>query len=347
MVLFIVEILVFLFLILLLFLLLKWKNVGKTKLTEKDIYINEELKQAEESATAEWEMAGYKNVALFGVDAGETRSDTIIIASLNQDTNEVRLCSVYRDTYLNVDSMENPSYGKANSAYAKGGPEQAIRMLNMNLDMNVDDFITVDFEALEDIINDLGGVEIDVQPDEVDYINDYQFSIVMDLGGPKEGKIKNPRNFNAVTQPGLQTLDGLQATAYCRIRYTAGDDFRRTERQRAVISQIIEKAKKAPITDLNKMLDDVLPKINTSFTAKELLGYGSKLASYQIVDSQGFPFEKVTGKISKQSVVVPDTLHSNVVELHRFLFNDNEYSTTTTVQSISDEIQQDRVNSGL
>ena len=95
------------------------------------------------------------------------------------------------------------------------------------------------------------------------------------------------------------------------------------------------------------MLDDVLPKINTSFTAKELLGYGSKLASYQIVDSQGFPFEKVTGKISKQSVVVPDTLQSNVVELHGFLFNDNEYSTTTTVQSISDEIQQDRVNSGL
>ncbi|MCR5748219.1 MAG: LCP family protein, partial [Lachnospiraceae bacterium] len=242
---------------------------------------------------------------------------------------------------------ENPSYGKANSAYAKGGPEQAIRMLNMNLDMNVDDFVTVDFDALEDIINDLGGVEIDVQPEEIDYINDYQFSIVMDLGGPNEGKIKEPRNFTAVTESGMQTLDGLQATAYCRIRYTAGDDFRRTERQRAVISQIIEKAKKASLTDLNKMLDDVLPKITTSFSATELLGYGSKLASYEIVDSKGFPFVNVTGKIGKASVVVPDTLQSNVVELHQFLFDDSEYTTTSTVQNISEKIQADRVNSGL
>ena len=336
---------------------MKWSKVNKTKLTESQIFINDELKavlDADKGATGEdsggkdeWGMKGYKNVALFGVDAGGTRSDTIIIASINVKTSEVKMCSIYRDTYLNIDSMDNPNYTKANAAYAKGGPEQAIRMINMNTDMNVDDFITVDFDALEDIIDDLGGVEINVQPEEVDYINDYQFSIVMDLGGPNEGKIKNPRNFTAVTQPGPQTLNGLQATAYCRIRYTAGSDFRRTERQREVISQIVQKAKGASLKQLNDILNDVLPQITTSFSAAEFAEYASKVGNYTILETQGFPFENVTGKIGKQSMVVPDTLVSNVSEMHTFLFGPSAYSPTTNVQVISDKIEQDRSASGL
>ncbi len=352
--LFIVEILVFILLIAALFFVLKWDTVEKVELTESEIYINDELKQALEGvpdavtgeAAPDWGMEGYKNIALFGVDAGGTRSDTIIIASINEKSHDVKMCSVYRDTYLNVDSMVNPVYSKANSAYAKGGPEQAIRMLNMNLDMNVDDFITVDFDALEDVIDDLGGVEINVQPEEVDYINDYQFSIVMDLGGPKEGKITNPRNFTAVTQSGPQLLNGLQATAYCRIRYTAGSDFRRTERQREVISQILSRAKKNP-GKLNAILDDVLPRIKTSFSATELLGYAAQIGSYNIVDTKGFPFENVTGKIGGQSMVVPTTLSSNVNEMHTFLFGTTDYSPTSTVQEISDKVESDRTKSGL
>ena len=335
--------------------MMKWSKVNKEDLKESQIYINEELKAAldtspqeeDSGGKADWGMKGYKNVALFGVDAGGTRSDTIIIASINVNTYEVKMCSVYRDTYLNIDSMENPVYNKANSAYSKGGPEQAIRMLNMNLDMNVDDFITVDFDALEDIIDDLGGVEINVQPEEVDYINDYQFSIVMDLGGPNEGKIKNPRNFVAVTEPGLQTLNGLQATAYCRIRYTAGSDFRRTERQREVITQIVQKAKKAPITTLNKILDDVLPQITTSFSAAEFADYASKVGKYSIAETKGFPFVNVTGNIGKQSMVVPDTLVFNVADMHTFLFGASDYTPTTTVQVISEKIENDREASGL
>lgn len=354
--LFILEVFIFIALLIALFVIMKWSKVNKETLTESQIYINEELKAVLDSApeelddsggSAAWGMKGYKNVALFGVDAGGTRSDTIIIASINTKTYEVKMCSVYRDTYLNIDSMENPVYTKANAAYSKGGPEQAIRMLNMNLDMNVDDFITVDFDALEDIIDDLGGVEIDVQPEEVDYINDYQFSIVMDLGGPNEGKIKNPRNFVAVTQPGLQTLNGLQATAYCRIRYTSGSDFRRTERQREVISQIVQKAKGAPITTLNKILDDVLPQITTSFSAAEFAEYASRVGKYTIAETKGFPFENVTGKIGKQSMVVPDTLVSNVDEMHTFLFGPSDYSPTSNVQVISEKIESDRQASGL
>ncbi|MBO5551724.1 MAG: LCP family protein [Lachnospiraceae bacterium] len=352
--LFAVELLVFLALIAALFVIMKWSKVKKTTLTESQIFINEELKEAlaevedeDSGGSDEWGMKGYKNVALFGVDAGGTRSDTIIIASINTDTNEVKMCSIYRDTYLNIDSMDNPNYTKANAAYSKGGPEQAIRMINMNTDMNVDDFITVDFDALEDIIDDLGGVEINVQPEEIDYINDYQFSIVMDLGGPNEGKIKNPRNFIAVTQAGPQTLNGLQATAYCRIRYTSGSDFRRTERQREVISQIVQKAKGASISQLNKILDDVLPQITTSFSAAEFAGYASRVGSYTIAETRGFPFENVTGKIGKQSMVVPDTLLNNVEEMHTFLFGESSYSPTPNVQTISEKIQADRTASGL
>ena len=354
--LFILEIFIFLALLIALFIMMKWSKVNKEDLSESQIYINEELKAAldepeksieDSGGSADWGMKGYKNVALFGVDAGGTRSDTIIIASINTDTYEVKMCSVYRDTYLNTNSMENPVYNKANSAYSKGGPEQAIRMINMNLDMNVDDFVTVDFDALEDIIDDLGGVEINVQPEEVDYINDYQFSIVMDLGGPNEGKIKNPRNFIAVTEPGLQTLNGLQATAYCRIRYTAGSDFRRTERQREVINQIVQKAKKAPITKLNKILDDVLPQITTSFSAAEFAEYASKVGKYSIAETRGFPFVNVTGNIGKQSMVVPDTLVFNVADMHTFLFGPSDYTPTTTVQQISEKIENDREASGL
>ena len=353
--LFVIEILIFLMLLGALFFVLKWDTVEKVDLKESEIYINEELKQALDGgtqtetgeATPDWGMEGYKNIALFGVDAGGTRSDTIIIASINEKTHDVKMCSVYRDTYLNVDSMENPVYNKANSAYAKGGPEQAIRMLNMNLDMNVDDFMTVDFAALEDVIDDLGGVEINVQQEEIYYINDYQFSIVMGLGGPKEGKITNPRNFISVTEPGPQTLNGLQATAYCRIRYTAGSDFRRTERQREVISQIVNKAKHASPAQLNKVLDDVLPRIKTSFTAAELGKYAMDIKSYNIVESKGFPFENVTGKINRQSMVVPTTLASNVNEMHTFLFGTTEYSPSSAVQEISDHIESDKTKSGL
>ncbi len=354
--LFIIEILIFLLLLGALFFVLKWDTVEKVDLKESEIYINEELKQALDGGgtvtetgepTPNWGMEGYKNIALFGVDAGGTRSDTIIVASINEKTKDVKLCSVYRDTYLNIDSMTNPVYNKANSAYAKGGPEQAIRMLNMNLDMNVDDFMTVDFAALEDVIDDLGGVEINVQPEEIYYINDYQFSIVMGLGGPKEGKITNPRNFISVTEPGPQTLNGLQATAYCRIRYTAGSDFRRTERQREVISQIVNKAKHASPAQLNKVLDDVLPRIKTSFSAAELGKYAMDIKSYNIVESKGFPFENVTGKINKQSMVVPTTLASNVNEMHTFLFGVTEYAPSSAVQEISDHIESDRTKSGL
>ncbi len=337
----ITEILIFVGLIAALFVVLKWDKVDKETLDKSEIYYNEEVTQQLAEVTEQqgediWKMSGYKNIALFGVDAGENRTDTIIIASLNEDTGDIRLCSVYRDTYLN---LGNDTYNKANGAYSRGGPEQAIKMLNMNLDLTIDDYITVNFQALEDVINDLGGIPIDVQPEEIGFLNDYQTSIVQGLGGGKPtGETVIP-----VTNSGLQTLNGLQATAYCRIRYTKGDDFRRTERQREVLQQIALKAKAASLPTLNSIIDDVLPEIKTSMKAADFAEYASKAAGLNVVDTKGFPFERATGTMGKAgSCVVAEDMAQNVKELHEFLYGESDYVPTGIVQDISKKIQNDR-----
>ena len=220
---FIIEIIILVIAVVVLYGVMKGTGTGKVELNDEDIIINDTVEKAQETT-----MKGYRNIALFGVDSTtgaltkNTRSDTIMIASINQDTGECKLVSVYRDTFLN---LSNDSYNKCNAAYAKGGPEQAINMLNMNLDMNITDFVTVGFAGLTDTIDALGGVMIDVDSAEISHLNNYQLCIAEDL----------KRSYTPVEQTGYQLLDGLQATGYCRIRYTAGDDFKRAERQREVL----------------------------------------------------------------------------------------------------------------
>lgn len=330
--LFIVEIFVLLLMVVVLYGVLKTEKVGKVDIKEEDIVINEEVKIKEETT-----MKGYRNVALFGVDStsGEltknTRSDSIMIASINMDTGECKLVSVYRDTYLN---LGNDTYNKCNSAYAKGGPEQAINMLNMNLDLNVTDFITVGFSGLSNTIDALGGVMIDVDEAELEHLNNYQLCMAEDL----------KRSYTPVTSTGYQLLDGLQATAYCRIRYTAGDDFKRAERQREVLMAIAEKAKTASPAALNEIANDVFGQIYTSLDLSEILELLGDVTKYTIVDQAGFPEDNMrdTGTIgSKGSCVVPISLSDNVTWLHGFLFEDETYSASEAVQEYSDKIKAD------
>ena len=176
---FIIEIIILVIAVFVLYSVLSGTRSGKLDLDEGDIIINEKVKEAEETT-----MKGYRNIALFGVDSTtgaltkNTRSDTIMIASINQDTGECKLVSVYRDTYLN---LSNDSYNKCNAAYAKGGPEMAISMLNMNLDLNITDFVTVGFAGLTDTVDALGGVYIDVDDSEISHLNHYQLCIAEDL----------------------------------------------------------------------------------------------------------------------------------------------------------------------
>ena len=285
---------------------------------------------------------GYRNIALFGIDARNdnldkgNRSDTIMIASINQDTGEVKLCSVYRDTYMN---LGNDKYSKCNAAYAAGGPKQAIDMLNMNLDMNITNYISIGFEGLIETIDSLGGIQIDVKEDEIKHLNNYQASMFS-----TETKEKLTDNYVKVTQPGLQTLNGLQATAYCRIRYTAGDDFKRAERQRTVLLACFEKAKTASVSTLNSILDSVMPHVATNLNTAEMLEVLGELTKYKVVATDGFPFEtnRVTGKVGKAgSCVIPTSLEDNVVLLHKFFFEQEEYTPSPSVKSYSAIVSRD------
>ena len=199
--------------------------------------------------------SGYLNVALFGVDSRDndldkgTRSDTIMIASLNKKTMKVKIASIYRDT---LSEQEDGTLNKINAAYSYGGPEGALSVLNKNLDMNIEHYVTVNFNSMIDVVDSVGGIDIDVQEDEMPYICGYVQEIMKVTGKLSPG----------VTEPGTQTLNGVQATAYARIRYTAGDDFKRAERQRAVLQKVVEKLQQASPAQLNKIIDKVFPEIH-------------------------------------------------------------------------------------
>lgn len=345
-ILFMVEILVLAVLVAILYTVLKTGNIQKITVNEDNI-----TTELNENVVNNEALKGYRNIALFGVDSRDgglgkgTRSDTIIIASINEDTGDIKLCSVYRDTYMN---LSNDSYNKCNSAYAKGGPEQAIIMLNMNLDLNITDYVTVGFEGLTQTIDALGGVYIDVTEAEIPHLNNYQISMVGTTTDGKTFTATEGKDYTAVTTPGYQKLNGLQATAYCRIRYI-GDDFERARRQRDVLSAVMEQAKKASASDLNKILDKVLPNVATSLDVDEMVGMLSNVAKYNIVGKDGFPFEsnRATDKVGgKGSCVIPNNLAENVTLLHEFLFNETGYTVSKEVQSYSDKIVSDTGYSG-
>ena len=345
-ILFIVEILVLAILVAVLYTVLKADNIKKIKVDEENIVtkVNEKVENNES-------LKGYRNIALFGVDSREgdlgkgTRSDSIIIASINEETGEIRLCSVYRDTYLN---LSNDSYNKCNSAYAKGGPEQAIIMLNMNLDLNITDYVTIGFDGLTDVIDALGGVYVDVSEAEIPHLNNYQISMVGTTSDGQTFTATEGKDYTAVTTAGYQKLNGLQATAYCRIRHV-GNDFERAERQREVLAAVMDQAKKASVSDLNKILDEVLPHVATSLDVDEMVGMLADVTKYNIAGSDGFPFEsnRATGKVgSKGSCVIPNNLAQNVVMLHEFLFDETDYTVSKEVQNYSDKIASDTGYSG-
>lgn len=331
---FVVEIVVILIMLAGLYVVMTQTNDEGPKFT---VLETENLEIPDQVATNET-MQGYMNIALFGVDASTdqqlysgSRSDSIMIASINMDTGDIKLVSVYRDTYLNVGT---DTYIKCNHAYSYGGAEQAVKMLNMNLDMDIKNFVTVGYRGLSEVIDGLGGVYIDVDSEELKHINNYQIDI--------SEKLKC--DYKPVTETGYQLLNGLQATAYCRIRYTAGDDFKRASRQREVLKAIEEQAKKASPSTLTKVFNNAIDDIYTSLDSKDILDLIGKIADYRIVDEAGFPEESmrtVTNVGSKGSSVVPLNLEDNVVWLHQFLFEDENYEVTDSVKEYSQKIISD------
>ena len=277
-------------------------------------------------------LKGYTNIALFGLDnrtMGKYESglsDSMIIASINNETKEVKLVSVYRDTYL---SIGNGKYKKANTAYASGGVKQAIQMLNTNLDLDIKQYVCVDWAALVEAIDALGGVEIEVTKQEVDFINDYVWEIDK-IMGTTTPKLKGS---------GKLTLDGTQATSYARIRYTTGNDFRRASRQRIVLEAMLNKAKKADLNTLLDICEAVFDDISTNLSLLEIIDLAKDVTKYEISSTTGFPFDLVTDKLAGSGdTVIPVSLENNVSKLHAYMFESEEYTPSFSVKAISDAI---------
>lgn len=304
-----------------------YSKLGKMTVEELDetaIGINEETEER---------LSGYRNIAIFGIDSRAddyglgNRSDCIIIASLNEKTKDIKLISVYRDTYLQIEEKGKDVLDKATHAYSYGGAQNAVKMLNTNLDLNITEYITVNFDAVIAAVDAMGGITIDIEKAEIEYINSYINSTSQSSG------VKS----SLITKTGKQTLDGVQAVAYSRIRYTAGGDYKRTERMRTVIEAMLSKAKTLSIGKLNKLVDTILPRVSTNITGTEILALAPSIASFNITESMGWPY-KTQGTPTGTYYGIPVTLESNVEQLHKEVFEQPDYVINETVKNISDQI---------
>lgn len=307
-------------------------DIQETDLADQDIVTNDQAPQ----------MTGYTTYALFGLDhrsknekLNTENSDTIIIASINNDTKAVKLVSVYRDTLLNV---KDDTYSKANSAYALGGPTNAVSMLNTNLDLNITDYVAIDFNALVTVVDCLGGLDIPLSYAEIVHMNNYCVETSEETGKsytPVELPDPKPEDEEAIVD--TYHLNGVQATSYCRIRYTASLDMGRTERQRRVIQMIVDKAKKAGLSTIFDIMDQVFPMVKTSVSKTEILKMIPAMIGYSIDETTGFPNDYKFAQV-KGSVIVPTTLESNVLKIHQFLYGDASYTPTQDVLNRSAQI---------
>lgn len=276
----------------------------------------------------------YWTVAVFGVDSRDgglekdNHSDVEMVCVVNQETGEIRIVSIFRDTYLQV--SEDGKYHKINQAYYDGGHEQAVEALERNLDLKIDDYATFNWKAVADAITILGGIDLEISESEFAYINGFITETVNSTG----------LGSHHLEHPGMQHLDGVQAVAYARLRLM-DTDYKRTARQRLVISLAMEKAKHADFKTLTTVINTVLPQISTSIGLNDLLPLAKNMKKFHIGENGGFPFSRGETYIGKKDCVIPLTLESNVIQLHQFLYDDMEYQPSQVVKKISAQIAAD------
>lgn len=324
------------------------EKMGKMDYQELDLSrvgVNDQVLKGEAQGETGTEL-----IALVGMDSRDNsleagnNSDTMIIACIDHDQKSIRLVSLYRDTWLNVFTRDGENkYAKCNSAYAIGGPEQMLTMMNKNLDLNITEYAAVNFQALSTVIDLLGGLDIDLTREEIVHVNNYNQE-TSEVAGKDYEELELPSKEEL---DGYETmtfhLNGTQAVSYARIRYTAGNDFRRTARQRLVIEKIMEKAKGADLSTLNQIMDTVFPMVKTSLTKQEILTLGMNLLTYNMGEQSGFPFDHLEGENVKKAMdgndcVLAVTLETNVIKLHQFLYPDEAYTPSAEVQEYSDHI---------
>ncbi|WP_303863745.1 LCP family protein, partial [Alkalibaculum bacchi] len=275
------------------------------------------------------------NIALFGIDTREEgdsgRADTIMVGTLDKEHKKLKLTSIMRDTYV---SIPGKKYDKINHSYAYGGPELSIKTINQNFDMNITDYVTVNFEALEKIVDAVGGVEIDVKQNEIEQLN----IILNELDILTDGSTEK------ISSSGLQTLSGRQAVAYSRIRYAGNGDYERTERQRTVLENIVNKVlNEGSLPQALALIKNLTPYIETSLSNTQMVGYATSLFSSGIrtMENARLPLDEYAQEGTWNGVfyLKPNTLSDNVTYLHEFIYEESGYIPTSTVSGISNEIE--------
>lgn len=302
----------------------KLSKIQYVPIDKSQIYIDEAVKS---------NLATYRNIALFGIDARKDtfskgyRSDCIMILSLNEQTKEAKIMSLYRDSYLDIDE-----YGldKVTHAYSYGGPKLALSTLNKNLDLNITEFVAVNFDTVRTVVDKVGGIDMHITKEETKYINGY----IDELNRIYKTNTKH------ITKEGDYKLNGIQALSYARIRYTEGGDYKRTERMRDVLNLVFEKVKHLSIPELNDLADEILPHVSTNITENEIMAMIPQVASINITDNFGFPYHKKGQMIDKVYYSVPTNLEDDVKKLHKQLFNEDDYTPSKTVKSIDKKIDK-------
>lgn len=302
---------------------MKYNEMNINEISADQLLVNDGVKDA---------TAGYRTIALYGVDSRDqnmdagANSDSIMIVSINESTKEIKLVSVYRDTLMDIASGAMNKSQKVNYAYQLGGAVTAINTLNTNLDLNITDYVAVDFSAMASIIDAVGGVNINVVDDEINNFNKNLAEQISISGKYSSG----------ITQAGQYTLDGQQAVAYSRIRSTGSGDITRTERQRIILLKVIDKLIKADTSSLSAFVDVSFNNISTSLNKDSILDLVKAVAKYSVVDTAGFPFAYEAVDMAEQgNCLVAADMESNVQALHEYLYGNSHYKVSDTSKQIS------------
>ena len=321
-------------------------KMNQDTLDSSQIQINSEVKANTDLS----QMSGTQVIALVGVDARgvegselaeSMNSDTIILCCIDHDKQEIRMVSIMRDTWMNMAKYTDEYYefDKANSAYNRGGPERMLSMLNTNLDFALTDYVTVNFKALADAIDVLGGLDIEMTNAECVHANNYNREVSEAQGVEYEAIPYDEDLGDDYSE--VRHVSGALATSYARIRYGGGDDAKRTSRQRIVINLMVQKLKQNP-TKIPEILDKVMGNVSTSLTKNEILELGMHAVTYTMGTSYAYPFQLCYGEnvvnALGEDVVIPVTLEFNVRELHEYLYPGLSYEPSAAVTEYSDYI---------
>lgn len=286
------------------------KNISKNK---DDLGIN---KEAENRINTEDPNSQIINIAFFGLDKREKneagRSDAIMIATIDKKHKKIKLSSVMRDTYVNVSGH---GMTKITHAYAYGGPQLAIKTLNENFQLNIKDYVTVDFFSLEKIIDTVGGVQINVKKEEIPLMN----SSIAEVANLEKATPSN------ISKTGLQNLNGMQAVAYTRVRYTGNGDYERTERQRTVLTAVFNKIQQGGVTKYPSLVATLLPYVETSISKLDLIsmGTGVMTSGSKTLEQERFPLDAYSkGQTIKGVWYLVTDLKATTDQIHKYIYDD-------------------------